>query len=152
MYVRMTSQCCNSRWIYIHGHEVALSLLGLFLGLPLWQSALLAVQAASQAQRALYMPTHVQTLLKTCCQMSKQSGQQACEHMRMFACMNVCVYICFSPSSISTTSGDKVTTPSAPGMRPDGLCGRQENITLKCVESARGTAEYSCVCVCVYWW
>lgn len=67
----------------------------------------------------------------------------ACLHAWMW----VCVYICFSPSSISTTSGGKVTTPSAPGMRPDGLCGRQENITLKCVESARGTTEYSCVCV-----
>ncbi|MEQ2301583.1 hypothetical protein AMECASPLE_037573 [Ameca splendens] len=34
-------------------------------------------------------------------------------------------------------------------MGPDGLCGRKENFTLKCVESARGTTEYSCVCVCV---
>lgn len=75
------------------------------------------------------------------------------------ACMNVCmcVYICLNPlppppPPLQWYDPDH---PLSPGMSPDGLCGRQEDFTLKCVESARGRTEYSCVfvhvceCVCV---
>lgn len=84
------------------------------------------------------MPTHVPALLKTRCQMSKWPGQQAREHMCMHA------YIC----RVHQQHLWKCCDPQ-PWMVPDNVCGREEDFTLKSVESARGTVQlHVCVCVC----
>lgn len=121
-----------------------------YLWLPPWQRSLLALQAAIQTQRAFYMPVHVPAPLKTCCQMSKWPWQHSCEHMYMLACAYVCVRMPQPPPRPPPPpQWYDPDHPFSPVMRPDGLCGRQEDFTLKCVESARGSTEYSCVFVCV---
>lgn len=144
----MTSLRCNNRWIYIDRHEVELSLLRVTCD---FHHGRVLCWHSRQPHR------HKEPFI--CPRMFKPRSRHAArcpsgpdnKPASICACMHecVCVRVCTYASTPSTSAVVWPWPPPQPWMGPDCLCGRQEDFTLKCVESARGTTEYSCVCLCV---
>lgn len=136
-YVSLTSLCCNNRWICTHRHEVELSSLRVpcdfHPGRVLcWHSRQPHRHKGPFICPRMFRPASRHAAR---CPSGPTTSLQAYVH----ACMNVsvCVYICFNPSSTTSAVGWPWPPPQ-PWMGRDSLCGRQEDFTLKCVESARG--------------
>lgn len=105
MYVRMTSQCCNSRLIYMDRHEVKLSLLGVTCDFHHGRALCWHCRQPHRHKEPFICPLMFKPRSRHAARCPSGPNNKPAS---ICACMHECVYVCVHmsqpPSSTPATS------------------------------------------------